>query len=342
MAGIAEVAALAGVSKATASRALSGSGYVSEATRAKVTDAAEQLQYVPSTHAVGLATGRTKTIGVLMPLVSRWFFAEVLEGIQAALLERGMDLTLYQAPPGTPAREKILRELLVRKRIEGLIAVGLEPTDPEWERLTALQKPLVAIVGSSPRASIIAIDDDHAVRRATQHLIALGHRRIAFIGGDGRADSPQVDRNRFAGYRDAMADAGLADSIAHIHSPVSLPGGYSAAVDALDARDRPTGLVAVCDEVAVGAIIAARRLGIQVPGELSVTGIDDHEYAEMFSLTTLEQRPRLQGAAAVDLLLDHIDDPGKAAVTVQMKARLIVRGSTQALGVSAAARAARP
>ena len=94
MAGIAEVAAHAGVSKATASRALSGGGYVSPATKSRVRAAAAELGYVPSAGAVGLATGRTQNVGVVMPYVNRWFFAEVLEGIQQALLEQGLDLTL--------------------------------------------------------------------------------------------------------------------------------------------------------------------------------------------------------------------------------------------------------
>lgn len=341
MAGIADVAALAGVSKATASRALSGQGYVSDATRARVESAAETLSYVPSTNAVGLATGRTRTVGVLLPVVSRWFFAEVLAGIQAELLERGLDLTLYTAPPHTESRDRIFTDFLVRQRIEGLIAIGLEPTDTEWERLQSLERPIVAIIASSPQTSVVAIDDAHAAQRATEHLIALGHRRIAFIGGDAGVASGQVDRDRLVGYRRAMDDAGLAEFITHIPPPPSLPGGYAAAVDILATPGRPSALAAVCDEVAVGAIIAARRLGIQVPSELSVTGIDDHEYAEMFALTTLAQRPRAQGAEAVKLLVDHIEDPDLPVSTVRMKGRLIVRGSTQSVGASAASKAPR-
>lgn len=326
MPGIAEVAALAGVSKATASRALTGSGYVSEEARARVAAAAASLEYVPSTSAVSLATGRTQNIGVIMPYLNRWFFAEVLEGIQQALLERGLDLTLYDAKPGTPGRLRIFDDFLARKRFDGLIAVGLEPGDREWERLLAIGRPLVSVIGSAGDTSVIAIDDDDAARRATEHLIALGHEAIAFIGG-GVGHWARVDRQRFEGYRSAMTDAGLTP--AHVRSQVSLPGGYEAAVDALgDARNRPSGLVAVCDEVAIGAIIAARRLGVTVPGALSVVGIDDHEFAEMFSLTTLRQRPREQGAAAVDLLVAHLREPSRAPTTHLTRARLVVRSST--------------
>jgi DNA-binding LacI/PurR family transcriptional regulator len=338
MAGLADVAARAGVSKATASRALTGSGYVSPATRARVRAAADELGYVPSTSAVSLATGRTQNIGVVMPYVNRWFFAEVLEGIQQALLEHGLDLTLYDAKPGTPGRSRIFNDFLARKRFDGLIAVGLEPQDHELERLVQIGRPIVSVVGSDEGASLIAIDDDYAARRATEHLIGLGHTAIAFLGGGTGIHWAHVDKKRLDGYRAAMAGAGLSDSVQHIRSDVSLSGGYQSAVDLLgDSRRRPTALVAVCDEVAVGAIIAARRLGIHVPGDLSVVGIDDHEYAEMFSLTTLQQLPREQGRAAVEMLLNRIADPELPMQTVRMHARLIVRSSTSAVDAQSSA-----
>jgi len=329
MSGIADVARMARVSKSTASRALTGSGYTSEETRRRVLAAADALGYVASTSAVSLATGRTQNVGVVMPYVTRWFFAEVLEGIQDALLARDLDLTLYDARPGTPGRARIFEQFLARKRFDGLIAVGLEPGDHELQRLLAIDRPVVSIVGEGSETSVIEVDDDDAARRATEHLIALGHRRIAFLGGGVGSHWAQVDRRRLRGYGDSMTEAGLAPDIQHVHSPVTLPGGYAAAVDLLgDGRTRPTAIVAVCDEVAIGAIIAARRLGIRVPTDLSVVGIDDHEFAEMFSLTTLRQVPREQGAAAVDLLLSRIEDPDQPPASVRLHARLVMRNST--------------
>ncbi len=329
MPGIADVAALAGVSKATASRALSGAGYVSAATKDRVTHAAQTLGYVPSTSAVSLATGRTQNIGVVMAHVNRWYFAEVLEGIQQALLEHGLDLTLYGAQPGTAGRDLIFTDFLARKRFDGLIAVGVEPETQELQQLIAIGRPVVSVVGSSLDTDVIAIDDGDAARRATEHLLALGHTAIAFIGGDEASDKRHVDCRRRDGYRAAMSAAGHDAQIAVFWSELSMPDGYLAAVDALgDARNRPTGLVAVCDEVAIGAIIAARRLGIHVPGELSVIGIDDHDLADMFSLTTFRQRPREQGAAAVDLLLARISDPDREPQPYYLPTRLVVRSST--------------
>ncbi|GAA1963014.1 LacI family DNA-binding transcriptional regulator [Microbacterium deminutum] len=332
MSGIAEVARLAGVSKSTASRALGGTGYVSDDTRRRVEEAAAEIGYVPSTSAVSLATGRTQNIGVVMPYLNRWFFAEVLEGIQESLLERGLDLTLYDAKPGTDGRARIFEDFLARKRFDGLIAVGLEPDDDEVGRLVSLGRPVVNVVGPTDSTTVVAIDDDYAARRATEHLVALGHRRIAFIGGQPDRHWAQVDRRRLEGYRTAMSDAGLADFTTHIPSDVTLPGGYASAVDVLaDTRSRPTAIVATCDEVAIGAIIAARRLGVQVPSDLSVIGIDDHEFADMFSLTTLQQIPREQGRVAVELLLAHLTDPDRPKSVVRMKAKLVVRNSTTAL-----------
>lgn len=329
MSGIADVARQAGVSKSTASRALSGSGYVSDETRDRVTRAAEMLGYVPSTNAQSLSTGRTQNIGVVMPYVNRWFFAEVLEGIQAALLERGLDLTLYDAKPGSDTRERIFESFLTRKRFDGLIAVGLEPEENELDSMLALGKPVVNVVGNHERTSVVTLDDPLTARRATEHLIELGHRRIAFLGAGSRTRWPHVESSRLDGYMQSMADAGLADEATHTESELTLPAGYNAAVELLsDTRTRPTAIVAACDEVAIGAIIAARRLGLHVPAALSVIGIDDHEFAEMFALTTFRQVPREQGAAAVELLMRQIQDPTLAPVIQRLKPRLVVRSST--------------
>lgn len=335
--GIADVAARAGVSKSTASRALSGSGYVSPDTRDRVLAAAAALDYTPSRNAQSLTTGRTETVGVVLPYVNRWFFSEVLEGIQHALLERGLDLTLYDAKPGTPGRARIFNDYLARKRFDGLIAVGLEPEREELERMLSLGKPVVSVVGNDPRTSVIGVDDAEAGRRATQHLLTLGHRDIVYLGATGTG-RPHVESERLAGYTAAMGEAGLGDRVRHAPSSLSLPDGYAAAVDLLsDSERRPTAIVAACDEVAIGAIVAARRLGILVPAQLSVIGIDDHELADMFSLTTLRQVPREQGIEAVDLLVGHFERPDAEPVTVRLKPRLVVRSSTASLGPSAAA-----
>lgn len=329
MSTIADVAREAGVSKATASRALTGSAQVSPATRQRVHEAAQRLGYVPSTSAVSLATGRTRNIGVVLPHVNRWFFAEVLEGIQASLLERGLDLTLYDATPGSAGRRRVFDDFLSRKRFDGLIAVGLEPAASETEALLALDRPVVSVIGTEQTTSLVTLDDRLAAALATSHLISLGHRRIAFLGGTSSSHWPHVESARFEGYAREMHDSDLGAQVTRTPAELSMPAGYEAAVDLLsDPSERPTAIVGACDEVAIGAIIAARRLGILVPSELSVIGIDDHVNAEMFALTTLRQVPREQGATAVELLMRHIEDATLDPVTVMIRPRLVVRNST--------------
>lgn len=337
--GIAEVARRAGVSPATASRALTGRGYVAEKTRLRVQQAARELGYVASSSAATLATGRTDTIGVVMPTADRWFFAEVLSGIQDALIEHRHDLALYGAPPESAQRAHIFDYALARKRFDGIIAVGIEPSAHEMERLIALGKPLVSVGGHDLGASSISIDDLAAGRVATEHLIDLGHTDIVFLGGDhdGRRTS-YGDALRLEGYQRAMVAAGLADYVRHHPTEVTTPGSYTEATRVLgDRRSRPTGIVAVCDEVAVGTIIAARRLGVAVPNQLSVVGIDDHEYADMFGLTTIQQRPYEQGRAAVQLLMWQLDSPDAAPQRIRESAPLYVRNSTFAVDVDSSA-----
>ncbi|MEJ1089040.1 LacI family DNA-binding transcriptional regulator [Microbacterium sp. Mu-80] len=333
MSTIADVAARAGVSKATASRALSGGGYVAADTRERVRTAARELSYVAHSSATSLATGRSLSVGVLMPALDRWFFAELLSGIQQELLISGHDLLLYGTQEGSQERAHLFQELLPRRRLDGIIAVGIQPSARELERLMLVDSPLVCVGAYSAGTSAVSIDDEAAARIATEHLIDLGHEDVAFLGG--RADAATHaygDERRLEGYRAAMAAAGLGAQVRHEAGEATMPGGYEAGVRMLgDRRRRPTAVVAVCDEVAIGGIIAARRMGLSVPTELSVVGIDDHEHAVMFSLTTVRQQPQEQGRAAVQLLRERMDAPDAPAVQRVLPSELVVRSSTAAL-----------
>lgn len=330
MSTIADVAARAGVSKATASRALSGRGYVSQETRRRVTDAAGELAYVAHSSATSLATGRTNAVGVIAPPLGRWFFAELITGIHEALLDGGYDLTLYAVSDGQSSRSRIFDEVLPRRRFDGIIAVGLEPSIQELQRLSTIGCPVVSVGPNDHRTSTVSIDDIAAGRIATEHLIDLGHRDIVFLGGEEPpAELDSGDARRLEGYRQAMLAAGLGDRIGVVSAAPTMPSGYQAAVDLLgDRRTRPTALVAVCDEAAIGAVIAARRLAIAVPTELSVVGIDDHQHAEMFALTTIRQQPREQGAAAVAQLFRRMEDADAETEHILAPSALVVRNST--------------
>lgn len=329
MTGIAEVAALAGVSKATASRALSGAGYVSAGARERVLDAVQQLGYVPASNAVGLATGRTRAIGVIMPYVHRWFFAAVLEGIQQVLLESGDDLLLYNAKPGSVGRDRIFDDFLARKRFDGLVAVGLEPDDAELARLAGLDRPVVSVVGDGG-PDVVGIDDVAAVTIAFEHVRALGHERIAFLGGGGSPTRhwARVDRRRLEAFEALVHAAGLESVTSHVPADVDVAGGFEAATRLLAGPGpRPTAIIATCDEVAIGATVAARRLGLVVPGDVSLVGIDDHELATTFGLTTVRQSPFDQGVHAARVILERI--AGRPApIEGPEECGLVLRSST--------------
>src|SRR6185312_5598248 len=184
MPSIQDVADLAGVSTATVSRALSGNGTVSAATRERVALAATELGYVVSSNASSLATGRTKNIGVVIPVLSRWFFSTVLEGAERALLGHGYDLTLYNLSGGGDERRSVFEHFLLRKRVDAVIAISLELTGDEVSRLLEIGKPVVGVGGPLPGVRTLSVDDVAIARLATEHLIALGHTQIAHIGGN--------------------------------------------------------------------------------------------------------------------------------------------------------------
>lgn len=333
MSGIDDVARSAGVSKSTASRALSGRGYVSAETRERVVAAAAELGFVASTNAASLVTGRTRNVGVLTPFINRWFFAEVLEGIESALISAGYDLTVYRLSEDAEQRRRVFDYFLVRKRVDAVVTVNIALTAREVGMLGSLNKPIVCIGGEIDGISSLSIDDIEVSRKATEHLLSLGHTRIMHFGGDLDEQMDfRVHTQRLDGFRDAMAAAGVEPGDDFRPAAFSIPGGYEVGLDVLaDPETRPTAIFAACDEIAIGVIIAARQLGISIPQQLSIVGVDDHELSPMFGLTTLRQEPAQQGALAVELIMGELDDDSvgpRRQISVPVK--LVVRSSTTA------------
>lgn len=329
--GISEVARLAGVSTATVSRALSGRGAVSAATKQRVEIAAAELDYVVSSNASSLASGRTRNIGVLLPVLDRWYFTSVLSGAQQALLHAGYDLTLYSLDGSGSERTQVFEHFLLRQRVDAMIAVSLELSPQEVSRLHELRKPVVGIGGPIPGVPTVSIDDIAIATLATEHLLTLGHTRIGHIGGAPEFDADfHLPRQRQQGYEEALRAADLVPDPRIVrNADFTTEGGYRAAKQllGLPARERPTAIFAASDEMAIGAMLAARDLGLEVPGELSVVGVDDHDLAEFFGLTTVAQFPREQGAHAVSMLLEELES-GAPQLDSLMKFELRVRSST--------------
>lgn len=331
MTSIKDVAREVGVSTATVSRALRGLPRVSEETRLRVVSVAERLDYVASPQAASLASGQTRAVGVIVPFVTRWFYGSVVHGAEELLREAGYDLLLYNLAGDHEARHRVFRTHLLRKRVDAVMVLSLSPTEEEIASLARLDRP-VAIVGARvPGWSSVRIDDVVTAEIAVQHLVDLGHRRIGYVGG---SLENQLDfaapLDRLTGYRSALAAAGLRlDPAWEVASDFTVRGGLAATRHLLEASPRPTAIFAASDEMAIGAVHAVREVGLRVPDDVSVVGIDDHEMAEFFELTTVAQPVHEQGRLAARLLLQAIERGSAhepAALTVPT--RLVVRRTT--------------
>ncbi|HWU46951.1 MAG TPA: LacI family DNA-binding transcriptional regulator [Humibacter sp.] len=332
MTGIDDVARASGVSTATVSRALRGLPNVSETTRERVRLAAQQLGYVASSSASGLATGRTLAMGVVIPSLDLWYYSTVIEGVDSALRAASYDLILFNLGGRRGDRERVFHRSILRKRTDALIALCIDFTEDERKQLASTGHPTIVIGGRVRGLPHVGIDERGAARLATEHLIGLGHRRIAHLAGavvEGLTREVPVQRR--LGYEQAMASAGLA-----ARTELSVEGNFDMAAArramttllALGAGTRPTAVFADSDEMAMGAILAINDAGLRVPRDISVVGIDDHDLADSFGLTTIAQEPFAQGALAARMLLDELGGRRVRTRSVRYPVRLIERTST--------------
>lgn len=316
MVGIDDVARRAEVSTATVSRTLSGRGPVSPTTRERVLRAASDLGYVVSSAASSLASGRTRNIGVLVPMLDRWFFSRVLTGLAATLQRFDYDVALYALTSDADERRRVFETSLRRQRVDGVIAVSMALARDEIAQLRGLDLPVIAMGGQLEGLPSLTVDEIAVARRATEHLLGLGHRDIAHIGLRPQFEGDfHIPSQRRHGFEAALADAGLAlppDRFAA--ADFTMAGGHEAATRLLtDAATRPTAIFAASDEMAIGAILAARELGLRVPDDLSVVGVDGHDLGGFFGLTTIDQFPGRQGervaSAMLGILAEAPDSP---------------------------------
>lgn len=330
MTGIEEVARAAGVSTATVSRALSGRGRLSEATRERVRASAAELGYVVSAAASTLASGRAENIGVIVPLLDRWFFATVLDGIAAQLAPRGYDMTLYNLTDDPEQRRNLFETSLRRRRVDGLIVLSVELSADERRQLGALPVPVVGL--GVPHADVagLRVDDTAVGRLATAHLLGLGHRDIVHLGwslADDAGETLDIPTRRRRGFAQAMRDAGVAEP-RFVAADFTVEGARRVSRELLSGPDAPTAIFAASDEMAFGVLAAARELGVEVPGRLSVIGVDGHELAGLFALTTIEQFPHAQGERAGQAVLAALGVEDAPAGPASLPFELVVRGST--------------
>ncbi|GAA0261899.1 LacI family DNA-binding transcriptional regulator [Cryptosporangium japonicum] len=325
---LADIARLAGVSLATASRAMSNSYGVAPATRARVLRIAEELDYVVSPEASRLARGAVGRVALVVPHVDRWFFGAVIGGLEAELSDAGLDVLLYHVGDADDRRD-FFHRLPARRKVDAVVVVAFEVADAERERLERMGVLVVAAGGQDEVYPGVRIDDREAGRRAVDHLLFLGHRRIGMISAVD-PDQPVAARphGRDQAYHDALRDAGLPIDDELV---VTIEWSGVAAADAMAAllslRSPPTAVYCHSDELALGAIRTIRRAGLRVPEDLSVIGVDDHPLAELTDLTTVAQPARDQGVRAAHLLLARLRGQGSPQHVV-LPTRLVIRRST--------------
>ena len=334
--GIEDVAREAGVSTATVSRALRGMPNVSEATRVRVEEAARRLGYRPSPSAAALATGRTRTIGLLTPWINRWYFSNVIEGAERRLRAAGYDALLYSFAVSEQGRTPRVDPEVLRRRVDGILVVGLPLEPAEVAALEALDVPIVFVGTGRGDHPVVGIDDVGLARAATHYLIGLGHRRIGHITGtpdDLRSWTPPVDRR--LGWASALRDVGIeVEPTWEEFGFFDIEGGTASTHRLLDRHPDLTAIFVASDEMAMGALLAARERGLRVPVDVSIVGVDGHDISELVGLTTMAQPVEAQGAAAAGIMLGLIGAEPRRVEDVQGAAAfpttLVVRRTTAA------------
>lgn len=326
------VAERAGVSVSTVSRALRGVPGISEETRNRVRSAAEALGYTASPSASRLATGRTRTIAVVVPLLAKWFFAEVIAAAGRVLADEGYDVLLVEL-----ATEQLRQEFFTSPRLhgrtDGVIVVALPLTDGELSALRRQGQAVVLVGSEGQGAASIRVEDRDGGRAAARHLLNLGHERIAFLGirdepGSTLGGIPPAER--LLGYRDALTEAGIAadaELIAAVEN--SIDAGSAAAAELLSLAQPPTAIVAASDELAFGALATLRGAGLNVPRDVSVVGYDNHAVAGAVRLTTIDHAVGDQGRLAAEAVVSALaGQPAGEGGGRRIAPRLVVRGST--------------
>jgi DNA-binding LacI/PurR family transcriptional regulator len=323
-----DVARLAGVSTATVSRALNGTGQIAPATRTAIEAAVEQLGYRPNTIARSLVTKSTQTIAFLLPDITNPFYAALASSIQR-LADKRDHLMLLCTTESDPEQEEKYLNHLRAKQVDGALVDGLVLPPDRIARFVAEGFPIVCLDRDidSPAVPLVQVDNRLGARIATEHLLSLGHTRIAHITGA----RLRISEERVAGYREALADAGIApDPRLVAVGSFSEEGGYEATRALLESGTEFTALFAANDLSAVGALNAISTSGRRVPDDISVVGFDDVPLAAFTAppLTTIHQPAEEIAQQATEILFGLVHGRKVRRLRYLLEPRLVVRAST--------------
>jgi LacI family transcriptional regulator len=326
---IADVAARAGVGVSTVSRVLND-GPVSAPAKARVLAAMSDLSYRPQASARALASGSTGTLGMVIPFFTHPSAVERVRGVLAAVDEAPFELVVCNVAEPSQRHEYLGRRAPL-DRADGLLIVSFSPTDREAESFEAAGAHVVLVDGEHPDLPRIVVDDVQGGRMATEHLIELGHERIAFVGdtsdpGYGFASS----KRRRLGYEQALHDAGIAVRDDYLRfGPHGRRVAHRLTRELLSLREPPTAIFAASDTQALGVLEAASVEGVAVPEQLSLVGFDDLEVAVYVGLTTVRQPLYESGRRGLERLLAVVaGEDGHEPLEEQLDLELIRRRTT--------------
>lgn len=327
---IRDVAAAAGVSIAVVSRVLNdGSGPVSPVTRERVMRVMTELSYRPRVAARELKSGPTTTIGLLLADVTNPFFASLADSVVREARSRSVQVVLMTTQEDPRLEEEALATLASR-RVGGVIATPTSINTDAWHSLSELQTRIVFVdryLADVPLADVVSIDNERSAREATEHLLALGHRRIGFVSGP---MSTTTGRARTEGHLATLAAHGVASESGLIRNiPFRGDQGADAVGSLLEMPEPPTAIILANTAQVVSGMRRLRQAHVRIPSELSVIVFDDNPWTELFTpaLTIMRQPTSLLASHSVDLALSRRAE-SMAGRSLRIEAEFVVRSST--------------
>jgi LacI family transcriptional regulator len=328
---IREVAREAGVSIATVSHALSGKRPVSSRTRKKIDRTVERLGYRPNAIAAAMTTGRTQTLGIVMPDLANPFFGELLGALEHTAAARGYSVVACSSELDPELEARAIRTLRDRRVDALLYLAGCEQPNPAFAELAETDMQIVCLDEELPHlpasSSVLTVENGVGGALAARHLLELGHRELGALGGP--AGLPTV-RARVDGFLGAASDGGVTAPRVRHAAAYTVEAGRAAALDLLTSEPTVTALFCANDLIALGAYAAARELGRRIPHDLSVIGFDDSFVASVVTptLTTVRQPLARLGKEAAEAAIDLVEGIRTTPVRVTLPVELVVREST--------------
>jgi len=322
---IRDVATRCGVSVATVSRVINNSDQVTAETKKKVLKVIDELGFIPNTNARGLSTRSTNTVGIIVPNVSNPFFGELIQGAERAASENGYQIIILNSGY---SREKTLKDIMVlqSRDVDGIIMSTADIDEKTLDYLHDNQIPFVLMGPVQYRYPVnyVSVDNMEGARMAVQHLIDLGHEKIAYCT---EKHDNYLNQLRYDGYRKALTSKGIeVDQNMYFENDVEK---NVARMLLMEKGNRPTAIFAFNDNLALSYMEALERNGVRIPEDMAVVGFDNIKFASYYAiqLTTIDNRQEEFGREGFEILMDILKNDGKKTQQIITKPQLVVRRS---------------